>query len=147
MTAHDPLSTAFLLVETTKDTGEPVWAVKWRSADGQRVRRRLGAHAWLVRDGRRGWRPRSGRPAPGHLTEYQARRRVVEFVETVEAERAEARAHAVAESQREAAAGAPTFRALAHAWLEQVEFVLGAKPAVWRSAGSWRRSATSRSPR
>src|SRR5687768_11510906 len=84
MTAHDPLSTAFLLVETTKSAGEPVWAVKWRSADGQRVRRRLGARAWLVRDGRRGWRPRSGRPAPGHLTEYQARRRVVEFIETVE---------------------------------------------------------------
>jgi len=53
MTAHDPL-TAFLLVETTKDSGEPVWAVKWRSADGQRVRRRLGARAWLARDGRRG---------------------------------------------------------------------------------------------
>ena len=56
----------------------------------------------------------------------------MEFVETVEAERAEARAHAVAESQREAAAGGPTFRALAHAWLEQVEFVLGAKPATLR---------------
>ena len=50
MTAHDPLSTTFLLVETTKED-EPVWAVKWRSADGSRVRRRLGARAWLVRDG------------------------------------------------------------------------------------------------
>src|SRR5215211_2568427 len=104
MTAHDPLSTPFLLVETTK-VGEPLWAVKWRSADGERVRRRLGAHAWLVRDGSRGWRQRSGRPAPGHLTEYQARRRVVDFVESVEAERAEARALAADDAAREAAAG------------------------------------------
>ena len=132
MTVHDPLSTAFLLVETTKDTGEPVWAVKWRSADGQRVRRRLGARAWLARDGRRGWRPRSGRPAPGHLTAYQARRRLIEFVERAEAERAADRAKAAESAAREAAAGGPTFRALAHAWLEYVEFVLGAKPSTLR---------------
>jgi integrase len=109
-----------------------VWAVKWRSADGQRVRRRLGAHAWLVRDGSHGWRPRSGRPAPGHLTEYQARRRVVESVEAAEAERAAARARAADDAVREAAAGGPTFRTLAHAWLEHLEFVLGAKPATLR---------------
>ena len=132
MTAHDPLSTAFLLVETTKGLGQPVWAVKWRSADGERVRRRLGVHAWLVRDGRHGWRPRSGRPAPGHLTEYQARRRVVEFVETVEAERTSDRTRAAESTAREAAAGGPTFRALAHAWLEHIEFVLVAKPATLR---------------
>jgi integrase len=132
VTAHDPLSTAFLLVETTKDTGEPVWAVKWRSADGQRVRRRLGARAWLVRDGARGWRPRSGRPAAGHLTEYQARRRVVEFIERTEAERAADRARAAESAAREAAADGPTFRALAHAWLEHVEFVLSAKPSTLR---------------
>jgi integrase len=127
MTAHDPLSTTFLLVETTK-AGEPVWAVKWRSADGSRVRRRLGARAWLVRDGSRGWRPRSGRPSPGHLTEFQARRRVVEVVEAAEAELAAARARAAAEPD----SGGPMFRALAHAWLEHVEFVLGAKPATLR---------------
>jgi integrase len=132
MTAHDPLSTAFLLVETTKGSGEPVWAVKWRSADGERVRRRLGAHAWLVRDASRGWRARSGRPAPGHLTEYQARRRVVEFVEAVETERAAARARAAQDAAHEAAAGGPTFRMLARAWLEHLEFVLGAKPATLR---------------
>ena len=36
------------------------------------------------------------------------------------------------EIAREAAAGGPTFRALAHAWLEHLEFVLGAKPATLR---------------
>ena len=131
MPSDDPPSTAFLLVETTKK-GEPVWAVKWRSADGERVRRRLGARAWLVRDGSRGWRPRSGRPAPGHLTEYQARRGVVEFVEAVEADRAAVRARTLAEAECKADAGGPTFRELAHAWLEHVEFVLGAKPATLR---------------
>lgn len=131
MTAHDPLSTAFLLVETT-NAGEPVWAVKWRSADGSRIRRRLGARAWLARDGAFGWRPRSGRPAPEHLTEYQARRSIVDFVGAVEAERAAARTRAAEEVAREVAAGGPTFRALAHAWLEHLEFVLGAKPATLR---------------
>jgi hypothetical protein len=125
MTAHDPLSTAFLLVQTTK-TGEPVWAVKWRSADGERVRR----DAWLVHDRSRGWRLRSGRPAPGHLTEYEARRRVAEFVDAVEAERATARVQGAEEAAREAAAGGPTFRTLAHAWLEHVEFVFSAKPTT-----------------
>jgi integrase len=131
MSAYDPLSTAFLLVETTK-TGEPVWAVKWRSADGERVRRRLGVHAWVVHDPSRGWRPRSGRPGPGQLTEYQARRRVVDFVEVVEAERATSRVQEAEEAAREAAVGGPTFRTLAHTWLEHVEFVLDAKPATLR---------------
>jgi integrase len=130
--SHDPLATSFLLVETLKTTGEPVWAVKWRGADGERIRRRLGAPAWVARDGARGWRPREGRPAPGHLTEYQARRRVAAFVGAVEAERAEARARAAGEMAREAAAGGPTLRSLAHVWLEHIEFVQGAKPATLR---------------
>jgi len=98
------------------------------SADGERIRRRLGANAWVVSDGAGGWRPRDGRPSPGQLTEYQARRRMAALVETVEAGRAEVRARSVAE----AAAGGPTFRALAHLWLEHVEYVLGAKPATLR---------------
>src|SRR5688572_8466437 len=132
MAAHDPLSTAFLLVETLKVSAEPVWAVKWRSADGERVRRRLGAGAWVVSDGAGGWRPRDGRAAPGYLTEFQARRRVTGLVERVETERAETRSRAAAQAEREAAAGGPTFRALAHAWLVHAEFVLGAKPATLR---------------
>lgn len=83
-------------------------------------------------DGAGGWRAREGRPSPAQLTEYQGRRRMAALVETVEAERAEARARAVAEAACEAAAGGPTFRALAQVWLEHVEYVLSAKPATLR---------------
>ena len=51
----DPLSTAFLLVETNRG-GDPVWAAKWRSADGTRVSggsaRRRGSSATATRGGR-----------------------------------------------------------------------------------------------
>jgi integrase len=106
--------------------------VKWRSADGTRLRRRLGAGAWVVRDGGGRWRPREGRPPAGQLTEFQARRRVVAFVETEEALRANARAHAAGDAARAAAAGGPTFHALAHAWLEHLELVQSAKPSTLR---------------
>ncbi len=103
-------------------------AQRGRHAGPPPARRR----AWLARDGAPAGEPRSGRPAPGHLTEFQARRRIVELVEAVEAERAAARARAAEAAARETAAGGPTFRALAHAWLEHLEFVLGAKPATLR---------------
>lgn len=130
--SSDPLATAFLLVETLKSTGQPVWAVKWRSADGERVRRRLGTAAWVVREVDGEWSPRSGRPAPGHLSEYQARRSVAELIRRVEAERAELRREDAAENRRLAAAAGPTFRSLAHAWLEDVADVQGAKPSTLR---------------
>jgi hypothetical protein len=131
MLVHDPLATAFLLVETVK-TGEPVWAVKWRSSDGTRLRRRLGCGAWVVRDDGGRLRPREGRPTAGQLTEFQVRRRVVAFIEAEEASRAEARTLAAEEAAREAAAGGPTFRSLAHAWLEHLELVQSAKPSTLR---------------
>jgi hypothetical protein len=130
MDDQDPAATAFLLVERLK-TGEPVWAVKWRSADGERVRRRLRGGAWVERDGDR-WRPRGGRPPARQLSEFQARRRMLAVIREVEAERAAAREAASAGQAREEAAGGPTFRALAHTWLEHVEFVKSAKPATMR---------------
>jgi integrase len=108
-----------------------VWVVKWRSPDGTRVRRRLGARAWVERRGG-GWRPRSGRPREGWLTEFQARRRMVAFVEAAEEELAAARAAAAEATARAEAAFEPTFRALAHAWLEHLEFVQRAKPTTLR---------------
>ena len=82
----DPVSTAFLLVEKLRSDGMPVWTVKWRSANDERVRRRLGFAAWVEPDGAGGWKPRPGRPHEGALTEFQARRRMAEFVRSVEAE-------------------------------------------------------------
>lgn len=79
----DPLATAFLLVETSR-RGELVWAGKWRSADGTRIKRRLGAQAWVTRDGDR-WVPRAGRPKPEHLTERQARRLMLDVIRETEA--------------------------------------------------------------
>src|SRR3954471_8744284 len=81
----DPVSTAFLLVEELVSDGTPVWVVKWRSGNNRRVRRRLGAAAWVAREGSR-WKPRTGRPPNGCLTEFHARRQVAEFVRTAEAQ-------------------------------------------------------------
>jgi integrase len=88
--------------------------------------------AWVARDDAGGWRPREGRPPGGSLTEFQARRRVVPFIEAVEVGRAEALTRAAEEAAREQAAGGPTFRSLALAWYEHVEFVQRAKPATLR---------------
>ena len=81
-----------------------LWAAKWRSADGSRIKRRLGSAAWLERDGRR-WRPRSGRPRPGYLTERQARRAMAALVRAVEADAAVRRDATPAPS-----ASGPTFQ-------------------------------------
>src|SRR5262245_15465882 len=86
----DPLATAFLLVEPTRPGG-PGWAGKRRSPDGTRVKRRLGAPALLERAGN-GWRPRTGRPKPGCLTERQARRLMATVIRAAEAEAGERRA-------------------------------------------------------
>jgi integrase len=123
----DPAATAFLLVEITRG-GRPVWAVKWRSADGTRIKRRLGRSAWLCSgsDGR--WTPRSGRPRDGALTEFQARRLVPQFVADAELQLAAARTRAQ-DSRRPSKR---SFRELAHAWLAHLEAVEDAKPSTLR---------------
>jgi integrase len=127
MKAADPTATAFLLVEQTR-SGEPVWAVKWRSADGSRVKRRLGHAAWLQRGADSEWKPRSGRPHEGELTEFQARRLVPQFVTDAERQLAAARER----SRDDSPLAAPTFRQLAHAWLDHLETVEDAKPSTLR---------------
>jgi integrase len=128
----DSVSTAFLLVETTR-RGEPVWAVKWRREDGSRVKRRLGAAAWLESDGAGRWRPREGRPRPEHLTERQARRTTATVVRAAEAQAAEDRLRAAhAHDAAERAAG-PRFRTLAHTWLKHLAAVADVKPSTLRN--------------
>src|SRR4051794_32674844 len=128
MPEHDPLSTAFLLVETTR-AGEPVWAVKWRCADGSRAKRRLGAPAWLEREGAGGWRARDGRPREGALTERQARRLMASVVRGGEADAVAAQVRASEQRAAASRAAGLTFRALAHAWLEHLAAVEDVKPS------------------
>lgn len=129
---HDPVSTAFLLVETTRG-GEPVWAAKWRRADGTRAKRRLGAPAWLERDGTGGWRARSGRAHPSHLTERQARRLMADVIRAAEVEAAEEQARAERDRDRLERAAGPTFRDLARVWLGHLAAVDDAKPSTLRN--------------
>jgi integrase len=123
----DPVASAFLLIETTRG-GEPVWAVKWRSVDGSRPKRRLGHDAWLCvgPDGK--WFPRSGRPRDGALTEFQARRLLPQVITDAELQLAQARARA----HQTITPAEPTFREMARAWLAHLEAVEDVKPATLR---------------
>jgi hypothetical protein len=47
------------------------------------------APAWLVTDDNGGWKPRQGRAVDGALSEFQARRRMPDFVRAVEHEPAD----------------------------------------------------------
>jgi hypothetical protein len=78
-------------------------------------------------DGEDGWKSRPGRPADGYLTEFQARRRVPDFVRAMEAELAAER-----ERAKEPPPSGEPFRALAHAWLQHVAEVGNAKPSTIR---------------
>jgi integrase len=119
----DPVATAFLLVEVSR-RGEPVWAVKWRSADGSRPKRRLGRVAWVQLDAAGGWRPRAGRPRDGELTEFQARRLVPDLVRKAEAE--------LAVRAAPPPPAPATFRELGHVWLAHLEHVKDVKPTTLR---------------
>jgi integrase len=123
------IPSSWLVIGVTR-RGEPVWEAGWRHRmpDGslKTMKRRLGP-AWVSPDGTGGFRRRRGRPGPGFLDEsgaIVAKDRLVRAVELELAARAEAEARA---------ASAPiTFRAVAHAYLDWVERVRGAKPATLR---------------
>ena len=90
------------------------------------MKRRLGP-AWLERDETGALRRRRGRPKPGYLDEHAAivaKDRLVREVERELAERAAA--------AERAANAPPTFRAIAHAYIDWLERVRGAKPATLR---------------
>jgi len=120
---------SWLVVSTTR-SGQLVYEAGWRhrDADGalKTMKRRLGP-AWLERDATGGFQRRRGRVRPGFLdaaAAIVAKDRLVREVERELAERA-----AAAERARNAPV---TFREVAHAYLDWLDRVHGAKPATLR---------------
>jgi len=90
------------------------------------MKRRLGP-AWLEPDGAGALRRRRGRPQPGYFDEHTAIAAKDGLVRQVERELAERAAAA-----ERAANAPPTFRTVAHAYLDWLERVRGAKPSTLR---------------
>ena len=125
----DPLLPSWLVVSSTRD-GQLVYEAGWRHRDTggvlRTMKRRLGP-AWLERDAHGGIQRRGGRVKTGYLDEpaaIVAKDRLVREVEQELAERAAA-------LERESNAPA-SFREVAHAYLDWLERVRGAKPATLR---------------
>ncbi len=118
------------LVVGVARNGELVYEAGWRhrQPDGtlRTLKRRLGP-AWLERDEADGFRRRRGRPKPGYLDEHAAIVAKDRLMRRVERELAEREVAA-----ERAANAPPTFRAVAHAYLDWLERVRGAKPATLR---------------
>jgi integrase len=124
-----PPPASWLVVGIARN-GQPVYEAGWRHrrSDGslKTMKRRLGP-AWLQRDETGAVRRRRGRPKPGYLDEHAAivaKDRLVREVERELAERAAA--------AERAASAPPRFRTVAHAYLDWLERVRGAKPATLR---------------
>jgi integrase len=105
--------------------GGPSYEAKFRYR-GRQVKRRIGS-AWLEPDGAGGWRPRKGRVQEGYFDERRANVRAAELVAGYVAEVENA-----TEAERERLAAGVTFRELAHAYLDWLERVKGAKPSTLR---------------
>jgi integrase len=125
----EPTAPSWLVVTTTS-AGELVYEAGWRHRGPDDVlktmKRRLGP-AWLERDESGELRRRRGRPKSGYLDESAAivaKDRLVREVERELAERAVA--------AERAANAPPAFREVAHAYLDWVERVGGAKPSTLR---------------
>lgn len=103
--------------------GEPKWNAKW-SRRGRQVWRTIGP-AWMQPDGAGGWRPRSGRPRAGHLTEPEAIATMHALI--AEHDREQTRLERDADERHRRGA---TFREVAAEWLEHLERVKGAKPST-----------------
>ena len=104
---------------------DPVYEAKFRY-QGRQVKRQIGP-AWLDLDDDGGWRPRRGRVAEGYFDERRANVRAAELVAAYVTELENA-----TETERERVAAGATFREVAHAYLEWLERVKGAKPSTLR---------------
>jgi integrase len=112
-----------VVIRIGKD-GTPFFEAKWRDADREQVKRRLG-RAWVEPDGADGWRKRRGRPPEGWLDVRAAHVAAAEKVLEVEHEHAEA----ARARERE---GIATFRRVAHEWLAWKRDVKGGAPSTLR---------------
>jgi integrase len=104
--------------------GTPFCEAKWRDADRQQIKRRLGP-AWVEPDGDGGWRKRRGRTPDGWLDERSANVAAAEKVAEVERERANA-------TRMVERAGIATVRQLAREWLDWKRDVKGGAPSTLR---------------
>jgi integrase len=106
--------------------GEPFYEAKFRY-EGRQVKRRVGP-AWLLRDNATGqWRAHPGRVPDGHFDLRRANVRAAEIVAAYVHELATA-----TEREREPTAAGASFHEVAHAYLDWLERVKGAKPATLR---------------
>jgi integrase len=113
------------LVIRTKGT-EAYYDAKFRHG-GKQIMRRVGP-AWMSRDGSGNWVPRKGRIAVGYFDERRAHVRAAAIAEAyvrdlVETERVD----------RERRTRGVTFREVAHAYLDWLENIRGAKPSTMNS--------------
>jgi integrase len=118
------------LVVTTTRAGELVYEAGWRhqSTDGsaRTMKRRIG-RAWLERADSGELRRRRGRPKSGFFDEHAAIVAKAQLIRDVEDELTR-RA-----TEKQATASAPvTFRRIAHAYLDWLERLKGAKPSTLR---------------
>jgi integrase len=113
--------TPAVVVRLAKD-GTPFFEAKWRAAGGRQIKRRLGP-AWIEPNGAGGWARRRGRPNDGWLDERSAHAAAADMVVAVEREHQAAADAAVR-------AGIPTFRRVAHEWLEWKRDVKGGAPST-----------------
>lgn len=124
MSSSERLPTGALVVRTGP-TGAPFYEAKWRHQGRQRLRR-VGP-AWLVADGDGGWVPRRGRVPEGS---FDAKRATVAMAAMIERDAAEVLAGERAEQARRVRP--VSFREVAHAWMEWLTEVKGAKPSTMR---------------
>lgn len=107
--------------------GKPFYEAKFRHA-GRQVKRRLGP-AWLTREPDSGkWVPRRGRVRDEFLDERRAHVAAAELVVKYVSEAAE-----IERIEEERRRQGVTFRQVAHAYLEWLEQIRGAKPSTIRS--------------
>ncbi|MGH2915392.1 MAG: hypothetical protein ACRDMX_10420, partial [Solirubrobacteraceae bacterium] len=119
-----PAPTAALVIRDHND--EPFYEAKFRHL-GQQVKRRIG-RAWLSRDAATGeWVPRRGRVKDGFFDQRRAHVRAAELAATYVREAANAD-----QIEQERRARGVTFRDVAHAYLQWLGQVKGAKPATLR---------------